>query len=361
MVVTAVEAVYPGWCRHPNPLAWQAHLWQIVVRVDTDVGVRGYGYGGGGPAGVAVANTHLRELLVGRRVDSTTDIADIYAALKSATIPYRGGIAQMALSGVELALWDLLGRAERQPVYQLLGGRSRAVRAYANSGDVELSLRYGYTAMKFSYSWRPADSAGPETVEAAEDAAEKLVATARRALGEEADVMLDCYLSWDATVAERMAARLRPYRVMWFEDVLTPDHLEQLAALRGRVAPVQLAGGEHEMTEAGFARIAAAANGAGALDVWQPDLTWCGGISAGLRILELARRSETPVVPHRGGEPWGLHFIVATDCQQLAETIPERWQPGADELWHGEPMVDGGVISPTDTPGFGVRLNEALL
>ena len=364
MRVTALEAAYPHWSGFANPSSWQSHLWQIVVRVDTDVGVSGYGYGGGGAAGVAVVNSHLRELLLGRSVDSANDIAEIYAALSFALLPYRGGIAQMALSGVDLALWDLLGQAERQPVYQLLGGSARQVRAYSTSGDIELAAAHGYTAMKLSHHGsNTVGNSGESAAEAAkgEDAVEAALAAARQVLGDQADLMVDCYLSWDAEMAERMAKRLAPYRVRWFEDVLTPDHLEELAALRLRVAPVQLAGGEHEMTEAGFARAAAAGNGAGAFDVWQPDITWCGGISAGLRILNLARPSGTPVIPHRGGEPWGLHFIVATDCKQLAETMPERWQPGADELWLGESIVADGVIKPTDAPGFGVALNEELL
>ena len=364
MRVTALEAAYPRWSSFADPGAWQGHLWQIVVRVETDVGVSGYGYGGGGPAGLAVVKSHLRELLVGRTVDSAADIADVYAALSFALLPYRGGIAQMALSGVDLALWDLLGQAERQPVYQLLDGTSRKVRAYATSGDIELTAAHGYTAMKLSHRGSSTVGNTGESVETAaqgEDAAEAALAAARDALGDQADLMVDCYLSWDAELAERMARRLGPYRVRWFEDVLTPDHLEELAALRPRVAPIQLAGGEHEMTEAGFARAAAAGGGTGALDVWQPDITWCGGISAALRILELARPSRTPVIPHRGGEPWGLHFIVATDCEQLAETMPERWQPGADELWLGESIVADGGIKPTDAPGFGVALNEELL
>ena len=148
MRVTALEAAYPQWSGFANPSAWQSHLWQIVVRVETDAGVRGYGYGGGGPAGMALVNSHLRELVVGRSVDSTTDI---YAALSFALLSYRGGIARMALSGMDLALWDLLGQAVRQPVYQLLGGSARQVRAYSTSGDIELAAAHGYTAMKLSH------------------------------------------------------------------------------------------------------------------------------------------------------------------------------------------------------------------
>ena len=121
--------------------------------------------------------------------------------------------------------------------------------------------------------------------------------------------------------------------------------------------PVLIAGGEHEFTQYGFADVARA----GALDLWQPDLTWCGGITAGIRILELARRHDIPVAPHRGGEVWGLHFIVATECEDMAETMPERWQEPRDLLWFNEPEADRGFIEPSDAPGFGVKLNEAML
>ena len=80
-----------------------------------------------------------------------------------------------------------------------------------------------------------------------------------------------------------------------------------------------------------------------------------------MRILKLARRHNVPVVLHRGGEPWGLHVIVATDCLDLAETMPERWQEPRDDLWLGEPEVVDGSIEPNNEPGFGVSLNEDLL
>ena len=130
-----------------------------------------------------------------------------------------------------------------------------------------------------------------------------------------------------------------PYGLYWFEDVLTPDDLPEIADLRPVVKPVLLAGGEHEFTRHGFEDVART----GALDVWQPDITWCGGMTAGLRILDLAEQTGgVRVVPHRGGEIWGLHFIAATACEDLAETHPNRWQEGADTLWLDEPRAVGG-------------------
>jgi len=99
----------------------------------------------------------------------------------------------------------------------------------------------------------------------------------------------------------------------------------------------------------------------GALDVWQPDITWRGGISAGLRILDIANKAGVPVVPHRGGEPWGLHFIAGSGCHQLAEMVMGARDAPKDVVWLDAPEVADGRLQLTDEPGFGVRLNEAML
>ena len=107
--------------------------------------------------------------------------------------------------------------------------------------------------------------------------------------------------------------------------------------------------------------MAAAFARAGALDVWQPDITWCGGITAGLRIVKLARQTGTPVVPHRGGEPWGLHLIAGTECEPLAEMVLGKRYAPRDELWLDAPFPRDGRVEVGDAPGFGVRLGEDLL
>ena len=229
MKVTEVQAAYPKWRHLPLGGAWQAHFWQIAVRVVTDVEVVGHGYGGGQPA-VHVINDHLSRFLVGRTIGDVGDIAAAWDELYLVSIPYgRGGLAQMALSGVDLALWDALARAERCPVHRLIGPRSKGrVTAYATSGDLELTARYGYSAIKLSHRWRG---------KADYDSAAQRLAAARAAFGPAARLMVDCYLSWPVAVAARMAKLLAPYAPYWFEDVATPEHLAELAALRPRVKP----------------------------------------------------------------------------------------------------------------------------
>ena len=153
MIITDINAVYPKY-RHVVP-SWRTHFWQIVVRVETDAGVTGLGYGGGGSSAVEVVNRHFRELMEGRRLDRVEDIRSIWDDLYDASLPYgRKGIAVMALSGVDLALWDLLGRAEGKPVSDLLGGKTKdLIPAYATGDDPEWYRDLGYTAHKFSHRW----------------------------------------------------------------------------------------------------------------------------------------------------------------------------------------------------------------
>jgi L-alanine-DL-glutamate epimerase-like enolase superfamily enzyme len=349
MKIKAVTAVYP---RYQEPLrAWRTYLWQIVVRVETDAGVVGLGYGGGGLAAVEVVNRHFRELLVGRQVESVEQIEAIWDDLYKASLPYgRKGLAIMALSGVDLALWDLLARARDLPVFRLLGARQpQKVRAYATGGDLDWIGECGFTACKAPFQWH-----GQEDGEA------RAVAFAHRArqrLGPEALLMFDAYMTWDAAITRQLAAALQAYNIYWFEDVLTPDDLTGQAELRGALGSILLAGGEHEFTHHGFAEIARA----NALDVWQPDITWCGGLTAFLRIARLAQTAGVRLVPHRGGEAWGLHAIVGTGCCDLAELVLRPQEPAYERLWLGEPQPEAGYLSPSEAPGFGVTVNPALL
>ena len=373
MRISDVKAVYPEYRQHvllpsdPGRAgAWRSvtlaapeetaafgrrHFWQIVVRVEAGAGRTGFGMGGGGLAAVEVVNRHLRELLVGRRVDCVEDIQRIWDDLYYASIPYgRKGIGIMALSGVDIALWDLLGRAEGRPVHDLIGGLLKErVCAYAMGIDTLWYRDLGYTVHKLPQLFTGADSDYDDMVAA--------VSTARETLGPDAVLMIDCYKSWNADVALEMARRLAEFDLYFFEDVLTPDDLDGLAALRPLVKPVLLAGGEHEYTHHGFTEVARA----GALDLWQPDVNWCGGVTALLRIIEVAKRVGVPVAPHRGGEAFGLAVVAATGCADLAEVLPGERGVRREELWLGQPAVEDGYLRPAERPGFGVTVNEVML
>ncbi|MEM7127620.1 MAG: enolase C-terminal domain-like protein [Chloroflexota bacterium] len=352
MKISEVVAFYP---RYPQTLAgWRQGLWQIVVRIESDSGLVGWGYGGGGEASLPIVNGHFRSLLLGQEIHSTGELFNLWDQLYKASIPYgRKGIAMMALSGIDLALWDLLGKAEEKPVYEMLGGlRSPDIHTYATGTDTTWYAELGYSAHKMPHRWDPAQPA-----EAQFRQTEEQLAAARTLFGSEGLLMLDCYMTWDAAVTREMAQRLQPYDLFWFEDVAMPDQLEEQNMLRDLIKPISLAGGEHEFTHYGFSALAQNS----ALDIWQPDITWCGGMTALLRIMELARQFEIPVVLHRGGEVWGLHAIASGGCASLAEVLPGTRDDDYPTLWIDEPQPMHGRILPTDLPGFGVSPNPELI
>ena len=217
MKITDIKAVYPAG-KKKGTGAWQEYYWQIVVRVETDTGVVGYGYGGGGEPGKLIVNGHLRDALIGRTIGSVDDIRHTWDHLYFKSLPYgRNGIVLMALSGIDLALWDLLGKAEGKPVYDLIGSLYKdKVRAYATGGEPARVRDLGYTAVKRSHQWR---------TDADYDTAVAEAARCRELFGPDALLMFDCYMSWDAGVALRMREILAEYEPYWFEDLITPDHL----------------------------------------------------------------------------------------------------------------------------------------
>ena len=348
MKVTSVSAVYPNY-QHTVP-SWRTHLWQIVVKIETDTGQIGWGYGGGGKAAVEVVNGHFAEILVGKSLNSLVDISDIWDFLYTESIPYgRKGIAIMALSGVDLALYDAFGKAENESVAHLLSDSIKPrIRCYATGPDTDYYADLGFTAQKMPHRWT-----GEASIAQAVDVAEK----ARNSLGPDAEVMFDVYMSWDSEITLNMHEALKHVGIHWYEDVLTPDDLEELGELRPKIAPVNMAGGEHEFSSHGFAEIART----NAYDIWQPDITWCGGITAGLRITDMAQHAGASVVPHRGGEPWGLHLIAAATCAAFAELLPGVRGGEKDDLWIGAPEPVEGYIQIGEASGFGVSPNADLL
>ena len=315
----------------------------MVVRVDTDVGISGWGAGGGGIAAAEVINRHLRELLVGRSINSIEDVARLWDDQYKASLPYgRSGVAVMAISGVDLALWDVLGRAEGKSVCDLLGGRQRdEVRAYATGPDCAWYRDWGFNAHKSSQTRQGSQAA---------DAARVLewAEGARQTLGEDALLMIDAYMSWSPDFAVAVARQLAPFNIYWFEDVLLPDDLDGLAALRPQIHPILLAGGEHEFTARDFGHIARMR----ALDLWQPDVTWCGGLTAALRIAKLAQAHSIPVVPPSRRRDLGAALFGGWLRRQFGRGGYGPARCGARQAMAGGTATAGGLLGTARRPGI---------
>lgn len=339
MKITDVRAMVPRGTNEPRD--WRTAMAQIAVVVETDGGISGLGVGGGGLAGIHIIDTVLRGVLIGAE---PSDIEGLWEKMYRATLPFgRKGLPIMALSGVDLALWDLAGKAAGKPVYELLGGLKNPVMpAYASIGSVVTDeAERGFKHVKLHM---PRPSPGHE-----ENVA--VVRRARETLGPEIKLYTDSFLAWTLEETLRLADAFVEYGVEWIEEPLSPDDLDGHAELVRR-SPIPIAGGEHEYNEIGFRELLRRK----ALTVWQPDACWCGGMTQLRNIVALGQEAGIWVVPHRGVEVWGLHAIAALSDNPLAES----GRPWVTWL-RGQPTIEDGLIKPSDAPGFGVELDPASI
>ena len=295
-----------GWSNELRP----DDVVHTLVAVRTDEGLVGYGSVFTSDELVRGALSVLSPLLEGENALEPERVSE---KLHQNTFWLgRGGAVTHAISGVDIALWDVLGKATGQPIGRLLGGRYREqVRPYASLlmeepgrlADHLLSLKeQGFQAFKIG--WGPfgrQDGATDETI----------VRAARETIGEEATLMVDAggsdaFWRGDYKWALRTAHMLAAYDVAWFEEPLKPDALEDYVALR-RVAPVPIAGGEVLTRRQAFSPFLEA----GAFDVVQPDVTKVGGISEERRIGWMAQEHSVRFIPHG----WNTAVGLAADLQ----------------------------------------------
>lgn len=321
----------------------------ILVQVRTDQGLTGYGLGGGGGAAVYIIEHHLKDLLEGA---DARNIELLWDQMFSSTSFYgRKGVVIMAMSGIDLALWDLAGKAAGRPVYELLGGaRKDRVRAYQTGNDLEAGLKLGFTAFKLPVNQGPADG---------EEGKKQIVArmaAARKLIGGEALLMIDVLGRWDVPYTLEMAARLAEYRLHWIEEPLLPDDLAGYETLCREVRGTRIASGEHEYTHHGFRELLKHK----AAHVLQPDLTWSGGLTTGRRVAVMAAAEGAPLVPHRGGSLYGIHLVLADGNAPLAESFGTG-EPG-NELMNRmtAPFERGSYLRPPG-PGLGVEITPEVL
>jgi L-rhamnonate dehydratase len=340
MHITDVRACQP---RCPSPPDWRTSLGQILVAVDTDAGVTGYGVGGGGLPAIHVVRTLLRDLLLGR---SPEPVEALWQQIYRATLPFgRKGIAIMAQSGVDLALWDLRGKANRRSIGVLLGGvRHPRIPTYGTAWE---SIPDEMLGRHQAYKLHLGKAARPDNVAALVEATTR----ARDQIGRACALMVDAWMQWDVATTLRFAEQTAALRLDWLEEPLPPDDLAGYAELARR-SPVPIAGGEHEFTAAAFGELIERR----LHHVVQPDICWCGGMTELVKIYGLAQQHGVRVCPHRGGEVWALPALAALDPEPLAEA-GRPWMTWVG----GQPPIRDGWLEPNDRPGFGVTIDEAGL
>jgi len=362
----------PHFCTNPMDLlqlpqasmgTFTFHGW-LVVEIFTDDGLVGIGNAALAPQVTKqTIDLYLRPLLIGQ---NPWDIEFLWQRMYRKTMAFgRKGIGMVAISAVDIALWDLLGKAAKQPVYRLLGGRTKpqipvyASRLYAAElTDVAREAsRYkddGFKAMKLRFGWGPTDGA------AGMQRNLELVRTVRETVGDEIDVMADAYMGWTLDYAKRMLPLLEPFHLRWLEEPVIPDDIYGYAELKS-YGRIPIAGGEHEFTLYGFRDLLEAR----AVDYIQFDTNRVGGITQARKIAALAESYSVPVIPH-AGQMHNYHIVMASFNSPMAEYFPMvNVEVGNELFWYlfdGESKAKDGFINLSDDlPGMGLTIDESKL
>ena len=339
------------------------HGW-LICEVFTDNGLVGVGNAALAPLLTKqVIDTHLKPLLIGA---NPWDIEFLWQHMYRKTMAFgRKGIGMTAISAVDIALWDILGKSAKQPVYRLLGGRTKArIPVYASrlystpldelAAEARKYKKEGYQAMKLRFGWGPVDGAAGMQHNAA------LVRTVRKAVGDDIDIMADAYMGWTLDYAKRMLPLLEPFHLRWLEEPVIPDDIHGYAELKTR-SSIPIAGGEHEFTLHGFRELLEAR----AVDYIQFDTNRVGGLSQARKITALAEAHSVPVIPH-AGQMHNYHIVMASLNSPMAEYFPRvDVEVGNELFWYifkGEPVAKDGFVDLDETiPGLGLTVDEAAL
>lgn len=334
-----------------------ADRWASITQITTDEGVAGFWPGG---------NRDAIEQRIGPKIIGE----DPMRAERIWQKMYMGGDRKpvasgdyiVAMSHVDNALWDLIGKILDQPVYKLLGGYDNRVRVYAAGGyyakgktredlvkEMEGNVAEGFTAVKMKVGgWRFGITM-EEDVER--------VRAVREALGNEVDIMVDANNAWNAYEARRFAKLVEPYRPFWFEEPVLPDDLVGSLELKASTT-IPIASGENEFTHYGFRDLIARR----AVDIIQADPNVAGGLTEIRKIAAMADAFHMHFAPH-GGHVIGSHAVAAFPNGLIVECYTSKASPYRDpdpcpDIYTGDLEVKGGSIEMTDEPGFGMKIDE---
>jgi len=351
----------------------------LLVEVETDTGLVGLGeaahFGGPLVSTATVIEQELRPHLLGQDPRETERLWELMhrRAYKHA----RGGIVIAAISGVDIALWDLRGKLAGMPLWRLLGGYRRRVPAYATGGfyaegkgvreladEMRAYCRHGFRAVKLKVGrnsgiegspLRAMADRGVCEVSLAEDLAR--VRAVREAIGPDVRLMVDANGAWDVPTAVRMGRLLEELDVYWFEEPVWPDDLAGSAEVASKVA-IPIAGYETCSYGTVSFRDYIAAR---AVHFVQPDVAWAGGLTETLKIAHLAQAANLPLAPHIHGSAVAVaaaaHLLGAVRNGSMAEMVFPA-HPLMGDLAREPLVVDGaGEIDLGERPGLGIELD----
>jgi len=361
----------------PPAPGWGGRYW-ILVKLTTDNGITGWGECYAASVGPDAMRAVIEDVFARHMAgQSPENIEFMFRRAYSSGFTQRPDLTVMgAFSGLEIACWDILGKARERPVWALLGGRMNdRIRAYTYLYPLphhDLSLFWtspemaaesaldcvsrGYTAIKF-------DPAGPYTMRGGHMPAMSDISMSvafcraiREAVGDRADLLFGTHGQFTTAGAIRLGQALEPYSPLWYEEPIPPDNIEEMARV-ARAVRIPVATGERLTTKAEFAAVLRA----DAAEILQPALGRAGGIWEMKKVAAIAEAHNAQLAPHLYAGPveWAANVALATSIPNIlmAETIET---PFHSALIKGGITVEDGFITPPDAPGLGIEVDEAL-
>lgn len=350
-----------------KPGGWFGPAMCTLVEVETADGHIGVGTAGAFHGGAkALIDDYYGDLLLG---EDPRRHEHLWQRMYRTTVRFgRSGSAMAAISALDLACWDLHGKAEGKPVYEMIGGRTQTTvpcyvsRLYAweNLDQLAEEARHwkslGFQRMKQRFGFGPKD--GPSGMHRNVD----LVRTVREAVGDDVELAADAYMGWNIGYAMEMAKRLQEFNLSWIEEPLLPHEIAGYMELKRRCPQQRWSCGEHLYGKWEFKDWIER----GGTDILQFDVNRVGGITEALKICALAEAAGLPVIPH-SNEAHNLHVIFsrAPHVCPLVEYFPEVEPDTGNELFwklfSGLPQAENGQLSMTSAPGLGITPREDVI
>ncbi|MEM1398872.1 MAG: L-rhamnonate dehydratase [Pseudomonadota bacterium] len=348
------------WASGDAMASFRFHQW-LTCEVETADGTVGIGNAALAPSVVKQAiDDYYAPLVVGH---DPFDYAYIWEKMYRRTHAWgRKGIGMIAMSAIDIAIWDLMGKLVDKPVFKLLGGRTKEKipvyysKLYADNvpamqAEAEDALKHGYTAFKSRFGFGPKDGMAGMRENL------KRVEALREVIGYSRDLMLECYMGWTLDYAKRMLPKLAKYEPRWLEEPVIADDVEGYRELNA-MGIVPISGGEHEFSVIGCKDLIAKK----AVSILQYDTNRVGGITAAQKINAIAEAHQIPVIPH-AGQMHNYHLTMANANCPISEYFPVFDVEVGNELFYyifdGDAEAENGFLElDEETPGLGISISD---
>ena len=340
--------------------SFRFHEW-LICEVETNDGHIGIGNAALAPQLVKnTIDTYLKPLVIG---EDPFDYSYIWEKMYRKTLNWgRRGLGMVAISAIDIAIWDVLGKITNKPVFKLLGGRTKekipvyASKLYAQplkqlQEEAEKYKNEGFKMFKSRMGWGPKD--GSEGMKKNL----QLLEAVREVIGEDTDLMVDCYMGWNLDYTKRMLPKMAKYNLRWLEEPVHADDIHGYAELNN-MNIIPISGGEHEFNLFGFKQLLEL----NAVSYIQYDNNRVGGFTVAQKINALAEAYQIPVVPH-AGQMHNYHLTMSNFNCPISEFFPVHEVEVGNELFYyifeGDPApVDGMIDLDDNAPGLGLKVTD---